>query len=277
MSAGEISRNLEMAIQVGRPVLMENVTEQLDAVYEPILQDKRVKVGNQWKIKFGENMIDYHSDFKFYLTTKMPNPHYTPEICVQVNLLCFMVTPSGLEENMLNRVFQVEEKNKEDQRQKNIRDFFENRKKLINTENEILKMLNDATGNILDDEVLIMTLEQSKADSYEIDQKIQRQEQDNVLLKKIRDFYTEAAKRSANLYFSVMMLADIEPMYQFSLEFYMKLYDISMEEAPKPHKDSDKLQRARNIKITFTEILFKYVIRSLLEKDKLLFSLLLCQ
>ncbi len=49
-----------------------------------------------------------------------------------------------------------------------------------------------------------------------------------------------------------------------------------MEEAPKPPKDSDKVQRAKNIKDTFTEILFKYVIRSLLEKDKLLLSLLLC-
>ena len=47
---------------------------------------------------------------------------------------------------MLNRVFQIEEKNKEMQRQNNIRDFFENRKKLINTENEILKMLNEAKG-----------------------------------------------------------------------------------------------------------------------------------
>ena len=41
-------------------------------------------------------IIDYNEDFKFYLTTKLSNPHYTPEICVKVTLLNFLVTSEGL-------------------------------------------------------------------------------------------------------------------------------------------------------------------------------------
>ena len=26
-------------------------------------------------------------DFRFYITTKLPNPHYSPEVCVQVGVL----------------------------------------------------------------------------------------------------------------------------------------------------------------------------------------------
>ncbi len=53
----------------------------------------------------GEKILDYNKNFRFYITTKLFNPHYTPEmsvkvklINVQVNLLNFMVTVDGLED-----------------------------------------------------------------------------------------------------------------------------------------------------------------------------------
>ena len=46
----------------------------------------------------GDKKIDYVSDFRFYITTKMQSPHFSPEICVKVNLLNFQVTLEGLED-----------------------------------------------------------------------------------------------------------------------------------------------------------------------------------
>lgn len=43
-------------------------------------------------MKFGDQMINFNPDFKFYITTKMSRPHYSPEICVKVTMLNFMVT-----------------------------------------------------------------------------------------------------------------------------------------------------------------------------------------
>jgi len=40
-------------------------------------------------MKFGDKMIDYSSDFKFFMTTKLGRPHYSPEICVKVTMLNF--------------------------------------------------------------------------------------------------------------------------------------------------------------------------------------------
>ena len=34
-------------------------------------------------------MLDYSFDFKFYMTTKLSRPHYSPEICVKVTMLNF--------------------------------------------------------------------------------------------------------------------------------------------------------------------------------------------
>ena len=51
-------------------------------------------------IKLGEAFIPYHEDFKFYITTKLPNPHYTPEISTKVTLVNFTLSPSGLEDQV---------------------------------------------------------------------------------------------------------------------------------------------------------------------------------
>lgn len=55
-------------------------------------------------IKIGENVIEYSKDFRFYITTKLRNPHYLPEIAVKVSLLNFMITPEGLEDQLLGIV-----------------------------------------------------------------------------------------------------------------------------------------------------------------------------
>ena len=35
-------------------------------------------------IKMGERIIEYNDSFQFFITTKLSNPHYPPEICVKV-------------------------------------------------------------------------------------------------------------------------------------------------------------------------------------------------
>jgi len=44
------------------------------------------------KIKWGENDLQYNDEFMFYMTTKLSNPHYSPEICVKITLINFTVT-----------------------------------------------------------------------------------------------------------------------------------------------------------------------------------------
>lgn len=48
--------------------------------------------------------IDLFLIFRFYITTKLRNPHYLPEIAVKVTLLNFMITPVGLADQLLGTV-----------------------------------------------------------------------------------------------------------------------------------------------------------------------------
>lgn len=168
----ELEMILENTIQFGIPLLLENVGETIDSIFEPVLQKKLIKSGASYRMKFGDKELEYSNDFRFYMTTKLGKPHYSPEICVKVTLLNFQVTLEGLDDQMLNIVVKKEEPIKEEQKQRNIKEFFANKKKQTDTENLILKLLGSAEGNLLDDEKLIDTLQNSKKESEEIAEKM---------------------------------------------------------------------------------------------------------
>ena len=47
---------------------------------EPVLLKQTFKKGGQMVLHLGDSDVPYSADFKFYITTKLPNPHYMPEV-----------------------------------------------------------------------------------------------------------------------------------------------------------------------------------------------------
>jgi len=52
-------------------------------------------------IRLGDSDVEYNKAFKFYMTTKLANPHYLPEVCIKVTIINFTVTKTGLEDQLL--------------------------------------------------------------------------------------------------------------------------------------------------------------------------------
>lgn len=55
-------------------------------------------------IRLGDLIVEFNPNFRFYITTKLRNPHYLPEISTKVLLLNFMITLEGLEDQLLGIV-----------------------------------------------------------------------------------------------------------------------------------------------------------------------------
>jgi hypothetical protein len=53
-------------------------------------------LGNALYIKIGDKEVEYNADFRFYITTKLSNPHYTPEISTKALIVNFAVKEQGI-------------------------------------------------------------------------------------------------------------------------------------------------------------------------------------
>jgi dynein heavy chain len=61
-------RLLENAIAFGTPYLLQDVEEELDPAFEPVLSKAIIKIGNRQVIRIGDKELDYSNDFKFYMS-----------------------------------------------------------------------------------------------------------------------------------------------------------------------------------------------------------------
>lgn len=69
-----------MAIKYGTPFLFHDVDEYIDPVIDNVLEKNiRVSQGRQFII-LGDKEVDYDSNFRLYLNTKLANPRYGPSV-----------------------------------------------------------------------------------------------------------------------------------------------------------------------------------------------------
>ncbi|XP_012945211.2 dynein heavy chain 6, axonemal [Aplysia californica] len=273
LTDGQFLRTLENCIRIGMPVLLEDVGETLDPALEPVLLKQTFMSGGRLLIRLGDSDIDYDRNFRFYMTTKMSNPHYLPEVCIKVTIINFTVTKSGLEDQLLSDVVRLERPDLEEQRNQLIVRINADKNQLKAIEDRILKLLFESEGNILDNEELINVLNESKVTSGVIKQRLAEAEATEEKISQAREKYRVVAERGSVMYFVVADMGEVDPMYQFSLKYFKQLFNNTIETSEK----SDNLANRLLICLDeTTKCIYNNVARALFEKDKLVFSFMLC-
>ncbi|KAI5075577.1 hypothetical protein GOP47_0009653 [Adiantum capillus-veneris] len=273
LSDSNLLRTIESSIRIGNPVLLEDIGDNLDPALEPVLQKQIFQKNGQFMIRLGDTDVDYDPNFRLYMTTKLSNPHYMPDVCIKVTLVNFTVTMKGLEDQLLGDVVRKERADLEEQNDRLVVSISSDKKQLKDLEDKILKLLKESQGNILDDEVLINTLNNSKLTSSVIQGRVKQAEITEKEITAAREQYRVVANRGSILYFVISDLALIDTMYQYSLTFFCQLFNHCIDVSEK----TDELDARLTILINFiTEFLYLNVSRGLFEEHKLTFSLLIC-
>ena len=271
--AKEFIRSIEMCLSNGKPILFEDIGESLDPTVDPVISKQFYREPDgRILLRLGDSNVPYDMAFKLYLTTKLPNPHYLPEVSIKVNIINFTVTFPGLEEQLLADVVKIENNQVEQQKNELITQMAADNKLLKEIQDNILKLIGDSTGNILDDTKLIETMQRSKHTSRIISERMTQATAIETNLNKVREGYRVVATRGAILYFVMVEMSRIDPMYQNSLKYMKKLFNFSIENST---ASNDLSVRLGILIEAITRNIYSNVCRGLFETHKYIFSFLI--
>ncbi len=156
-------KTLEGAIQFGKSVLFEAIDTEIDPMIDPVLEKMIIINAGVKYIKLGDSQVEWEENFKMFLTTKLSNPVYPPEVFGKTMIINFMVTMQGLSDQLLNVVVGYEKPELERLRKLLISETSENRATLKGLEDTLLFELSNSTGDIVENENLINTLAEAKS------------------------------------------------------------------------------------------------------------------
>ncbi|RKP21352.1 hypothetical protein ROZALSC1DRAFT_27237, partial [Rozella allomycis CSF55] len=257
---------IEKAVSSGDVVLLEDIGVNLDPVLDALIGRNTIKKGKY--IKIGDKEVEYDSNFRLILQTRIANPHYPPEIQAQTSLINFTVTIAGLEDQLLADVVNSERPELERTKAELTKQQNEFKIKLTELEDSLLSRLSAAEGNFLGDYALVENLETTKRTATEIEVKVEEAKKTEKKINETRELYRPVAARSSLLYFLLNDLNQINPMYQYSLNAFKVVFQAAINSAEKSEELKERVFALID-NITFS--VFKYTTRGLFERDKLIF------
>jgi len=137
-------KRVEMAVSNGNILMIESIGEDIDAILDPLLSRQFVKKGKGLTVKLGSEDVELSPAFQLYLQTKLSNPHYKPETAAQCTIINFIVTETGLEDQLLASVVKVEKPDLEQEKEELVTKQNEFKITLANLEAALLQNLSEA-------------------------------------------------------------------------------------------------------------------------------------
>lgn len=260
---------LESSIRFGNPILIKDV-ENFDSIINSVLRKDFRKIGVRTLCSLGKKEVDVSPNFKLFLMTRNHMLTFSPDLSSRVSFVNFTVTHSILRAQCLDRLLKTERPDIDTRRKDLIKLQGEYQLRLYMLEKELLLALNRSKGNILDDDIILKTLETLKNEATEIIDKVDKTEEILEEVEQVTSQFRFLAKQCASIFFITERLASIKPYYQFSLEYFFTLLDTML--AKKYH-----LRTPVVLELEMFAIIYRSISKSLKQDDIVVFLMLMAQ
>ncbi|ETN97725.1 cytoplasmic dynein 1 heavy chain 1, partial [Reticulomyxa filosa] len=214
--------NLENGLRFGNSLVIEDV-ENLNPIINPVLNKEIQTVGGRNLIRLASKDVDFSPTFTMFLVTRDPSAAFAPDLCSRVTFVNFSVTPSSLQSQCLSQILRSEAPDIDEQRNDQLRLQGEFKFQLRELEDQLLDALNSITGNILDDNNIMTTLENLKLKARVVQEKAEQSEKILQQVEEASKFYTPFARACTKLYFSWESLSNVHFLYQFDLRAFLDI------------------------------------------------------
>jgi dynein heavy chain len=271
---------LEYTMGDGLCLIIENVENEVDPMLDPVLDKAIIRRGNKLYINVSDQNMDFKEKFSLYMTSRLPNPHFSPELSAKVTIIDFTVTLKGLEQQLLGRLISMEQKSLEDTLQALEEDVTNNTKALQLLDKQLLDRLSNSKGNLLEDTELIEVLANTKAKAHEVEGKLREADERKIEINEKREQFRPVATRGSIMYFNMIDMTNVvNPisgqmsgwMYNCSLLQFTEQFDYSIRNSEKCQPTSKRVDK---IIYYLTFQVYRYMNRGLFERDKMMFKLI---
>ena len=79
-------------------LIIENIENEVDPMLDPVLEKQVIIKGKTKLIDVGGTQFEYHPNFRMFLTCRLSNPSFSPELSAKTTIIDFTVTQKGLEQ-----------------------------------------------------------------------------------------------------------------------------------------------------------------------------------
>ena len=193
----------------------------------------------------------------------------------RVTIVNFTVTRSSLQAQCLNQVLKAERPDIDQKRSDLLKLQGEFQLRLRHLEKNLLSCLNEVKGRILDDDTVISTLETLKKEAAEVSRKVDETDEIMAEIEVTSQQYMPLSMACSSIYFTIDNLHQVHYLYQYSLQFFLDIFNNLLINNPALKDVKDYSKRLQIITQHLFESCFNRVTRGMLHDDRIVFGLLL--
>lgn len=89
---------LKYCMENGCTLIIENIENEVDPMLDPVLEKQVIIKGKTAFVNVGGTEMELAKEFRLFMTCRLANPAFSPELSAKTTIIDFTVTQSGLEQ-----------------------------------------------------------------------------------------------------------------------------------------------------------------------------------